>query len=207
MKIKTLSHTPSPAPFFQPLYQQHKGNLQEWLSPKGKFVLTGKADEIIISDAVTVVPKPITKDPEESQAFLNPPVIQLAFPQCPTSYVGLPGMDKAPPTVAIVCAANSSYTQLPCSVWAVSTGEAEVVSSPPEDILEISCTDSGCSFEDVTQSPECSLPSSPVDGTPAPCYCTDYCILNKTDEGVIPVLLSKENSVKVPAESQQEAET
>lgn len=28
MKIKTLSHTPSPAPFFQHLFQQHDGNLQ-----------------------------------------------------------------------------------------------------------------------------------------------------------------------------------
>uniref|UniRef100_UPI0009B46F37 interleukin-4 receptor subunit alpha-like n=1 Tax=Monopterus albus TaxID=43700 RepID=UPI0009B46F37 len=27
-RIKTLSRTPSPAPFFQPLFQQHKGNLQ-----------------------------------------------------------------------------------------------------------------------------------------------------------------------------------
>ncbi|KAL3980193.1 calcium-responsive transcription factor [Sarotherodon galilaeus] len=206
MKIKTLSHTPSPAPFFQPLYQQHKGDLQEWLSLKDKNVLTHKADEVMISDRVAVVPKPKTKDPEESQTFLNPPVIQLAFPQCQTSYVGLPGMDMAPASIAMVCPANTSYTQLPCSVWERGR-EAEIASSPPEDVLEISCVDSGCSFEDVTQSPECSLPSSPVVETLAPCYCSDYCILNKTAEGVVPVLLSKESNVKVSSDSQQEHES
>nr|XP_014265263.1 interleukin-21 receptor isoform X1 [Maylandia zebra] len=206
MKIKTLSHTPSPAPFFQPLYQQHKGDLQEWLSPKGKNVLMHKADEGMISDRVAVVPKPNTKDPEETQTFLNPPVIQLAFPQCQTSYVGLPGMDMAPAPIAMVCPANTSYTQLPCSVWERGR-EAEIASSPPEDVLDISCVDSGCSFEDVTQSPECSLPSSPVVETLAPCYCSDYCILNKTAEGVVPVLLSKESNVKVSSDSQHERES
>lgn len=181
-------------------------NLQEWLSPKGKNVLTHKADEGMISDRVAVVPKPNTKDPEETQTFLNPPVIQLAFPQCQTSYVGLPGMDMAPAPIAMVCPANTSYTQLPCSVWERGR-EAEIASSPPEDVLDISCVDSGCSFEDVTQSPECSLPSSPVVETLAPCYCSDYCILNKTAEGVVPVLLSKESNVKVSSDSQHERES
>lgn len=165
-------------------------------------MVTDKADEIIISDAVTVVPKAIRKEPEESQAFLNPPVIQLA-----SSYVGLPGMEKAPSTIAIVCPANTSYTQLPCFIWGAGAGDAQVVSSPPEDILEISCADSGCSFEDVTQSPECSLPSSPVEGPPAPCYCSGYCILNKTADGDVPVLLSTENRGKAAAEAQRGAET
>ncbi|XP_044215339.1 interleukin-21 receptor-like [Thunnus albacares] len=204
MKIKTLSHTPSPAPFFQPLFKQHEGNLQEWLSPQGKFVLTYKTEEILTNAVVTVVPKPITKDPEENQDFHNnPTVTQLAFTQCQNSYVGLPGVHEASPPLTVVCAGNTSYTQLPCPVWGFGIGEVEaVVSSPPDDFLEISCADSGCSCEDLTQISECSLPNSPVDHNPPPS--SDYCILNKTAEGIVPVLVSKKNSPNVPSDLPQE---
>ncbi|KAM7421436.1 hypothetical protein PAMA_015529 [Pampus argenteus] len=190
MKIKTLSHTPSPAPFFQPLFKQHEGNFQEWLSPQGKFVLTNKTEEIISTDAVIIAPKPVSKAPEENQDFHNPPVTQLAFTQCQTSYVGLPGMHEASPPLPVICPGNTSYTQLPCSIWGFGIGEVEAcVSSPPNNFLDISHADSGCSCDDFTQSPECSLPNSPVDCSPPPS--NDYCVLNKTAEGVIPVLVSK----------------
>ncbi|XP_038566623.1 uncharacterized protein LOC119897118 isoform X2 [Micropterus salmoides] len=204
MKIKTLSHTPSPAPFFQPLFHQHEGNLQEWLSPQGKCLLTYKTEEILTTDAMIVVTKPITKDPEENQDFHNPSVPQLAFPQCQTSYVGLPRIDEASPPLTMVCPGNTSYTQLPCSVWGVGIGEVEVVFSPPKDFFNISQADSGCSCDDMTQSPECSLPNSPVDDSPPPCYCNDYCILNKTAEGFAPVLVSKGGGPDVPSDSMQE---
>ncbi len=167
-------------------------NLQEWLSSQGKYMLTYKTEEILTSDAVIVMPKPITKDPEENQVFHTPPLTQLTFTQCQTSYVGLPGIHEASPPLTMVCPANTSYTQLPCSVWGVDIGGVEVVSPPPEDIFNISRADSGCNCEELTQSPECSLPNSPVDDTPPPCYCNDYCILNKTAEGFAPVLVSKE---------------
>lgn len=174
--------------------------LQEWLSPGGTFVLTYQTEEILTTDAVFVVPKPTTKDPEENQDLHSPPAVtQLAFPQCPTSYVGLPGLHAAPPPVTMVCPGDSSYTQLPCPVWGVGVAEVEVVSPPPKDFFNISRTDSGC--EELTQSPECSLPNSPVDESPPPCYCTDYCILNKTAEGFAPVLVSKGNNLNVSADS------
>ncbi|KAL3059955.1 hypothetical protein OYC64_014537 [Pagothenia borchgrevinki] len=188
MKIKTLSHTPSPAPFFQPLFQQHGGNLQEWLSPKGKYVLAYTTEEILTTDDVIVVPKPITKEPEENVDYHNP-TVHLTFTQCQSSYVGLPGVHEASPPLTMIYPGDTSYTQLPSSVWGVGVGEVEVASSPPEDVLNISCADSGC--EDPTQSPECSLPNSPVEDIPPPCYCNDYCILNKTAEGFAPVLVSR----------------
>ncbi|XP_039974259.1 interleukin-21 receptor-like [Xiphias gladius] len=191
MKIKTLSHTPSPVPFFQSLFEKHEGNLQEWLSPQGKFALTYKTEEILISDAVTVVPVPITKDLEEKQEFHNPSVAQLAFNQCQTSYFSLPGMHGASQPMTMVCPGETSYTQLPHSVWGFGIGEVRAVSASPEDFLEISHADSGCSCEDLTQSTGCSLPSSPVVDSSPPCYSSDYCILNKTAEGVVPVLVSK----------------
>uniref|UniRef100_UPI0037E86F12 uncharacterized protein n=1 Tax=Semicossyphus pulcher TaxID=241346 RepID=UPI0037E86F12 len=203
MKIKTLSHTPSPAPFFKPLYQQHEGNLQEWLSPKGKFLLTYNPEEIVTTDAVVVVPKPVPKDPEENQVLQKPSVTQLLLSQCPTSYVGLPGIHEASPPLTMVCPGDMPYTQLPCSVWGVSVGEAEVVSTPVKDFLNISRADSGCSCEDLPL-PDCSLPNSPVDDSPPPCFCNDYCILNKTADGFAPVLVSKGSSLNVQSDSLQE---
>ncbi|KAK5862057.1 hypothetical protein PBY51_017489 [Eleginops maclovinus] len=182
MKIKTLSHTPSPASFFQ----LHGGNLQEWLSPKGKFVLAYRTEEILTTDDVIVVPKPITKEPEENVDF-HDPTIHLTFTQCQTSYVGLPGIHEASPPLTMICPGNTSYTQLPSSVWGVGIGGIEVASSPPEDFLNISFADSGC--EDPTQSPECSLPNSPVKNIPP--LCSDYCVLNKTEKGFAPVLVSR----------------
>ncbi|KAM9353548.1 uncharacterized protein ABDE67_005933 [Symphorus nematophorus] len=211
MKIKTLSHTPSPASFFQPLFQQHEGNLKEWLSPQGRYVLTYKTEEILTTDAVIVVPKPIAKDPEEKQDTRSPSVTHLPFIQCQTSYVGLPGIHEPPPPLTMVCPGEMAYTQLPCSVLGVEFKEVEVAPFPPKDFFNLSSADSGCSCEDLTQSLECSLPSSPVDNSappapPAPplCNCTDYCILNKTAEGFAPVLVSKGGSINVPSDSLQE---
>ncbi|XP_071376144.1 interleukin-21 receptor-like [Centroberyx affinis] len=185
MKIKTLFHTPSPAPFFQPLFQEHKGNLQEWLSPRGNVILQYKTEEIVTTDTLIIVPKPITKDQELQDCS----VTQLMFTQCQTSYVGLPGMDGAPLHLTGNCQADTSYTQLPCSALKFSFGEPAVVTCSPEDFLDTSRTDSGCGSEDLTQSPECSLPSSPVPTSLPQCLCDDYCILNKTAAGLIPVLL------------------
>ncbi|XP_058504233.1 interleukin 21 receptor, tandem duplicate 2 isoform X2 [Solea solea] len=188
MKIKTLSHTPSPAPFFQPLYQQHDGNLQEWLGPQGKFALTYSTDELLITDVLNGVHKPITKDAEENQDFYNLAVMPLTFSQCQTSYVAAPGGPQPPP-VTMLCPADTPYTQLPCSIWGFGTEDVQEKPCPPEDFLDTSHEDSGCSCKDVTPSPECSLPNSPVDASPPPCFCTDYCLLNKTAAGLVPVLV------------------
>ncbi|XP_068570122.1 interleukin-21 receptor-like [Cebidichthys violaceus] len=203
MKIKTLSHTPTPAPFFQPLFQQHGGNLQEWLSSQGKCVLTYKTEEILTTDAVIVVPRPVTKDPEENQVLFDP-TVQPGLAQCQTSYIGLPAIHEASPPLAMVPPGQTSYTRLPCSIWGVGIEEVEVVSTLPEDFFNISSVDSGCSFLAPTESPECSLPNSPVDDSPPPCFCNDYCILNKTAGGFVPVLVSKGSSLIVPSDSPQE---
>ncbi|XP_040900431.1 interleukin-21 receptor-like isoform X1 [Toxotes jaculatrix] len=192
MKIKTLSYTPSPAPFFQPLFEQNKGNLKEWFSHQSKFAQTSKTEEILITSPVTVVPKPIKKDQEENQDFNNSSVAQLDFSQCQTSYVGLPGMhEEARHPMTVVCPGDTSYTQLPSSVWGFGVEQVQALSFPPEDFLEISNADSGCSCEDLTQSPDCSLLHSAIVDSLPTCYCSDYCVLNKTVEGVVPVLVSK----------------
>ncbi|KAG8009832.1 hypothetical protein GBF38_013882, partial [Nibea albiflora] len=166
---------------------------QEWLTAaQGNFVLTYKPEEILMTDTMIVMPKPVAKGPEENQDLLNPSVTQLIFTQCQTSYVGLPGIHEVSPSLTMISAPETSYTQLPCTVWGVGCPEeAEVVPSPPKDLLNISHADSGCSCENLSQTSECSEPSSPVVDSPPPCYCTDYCILNKTAEGFAPVLVSK----------------
>lgn len=163
---------------------------------------------MLVTSAVAVVPKPITKDPAENQDFLNPSAPHLLLSQCPSSYVGLPVTNDTPQPVIMVCQKDTSYTQLPCSVWGFGNGEVQVVPSPPQTVLEISRTDSGCSCEDLTQSPGCSLPSSPVTSSSPPCFCSDYCILNKTAEGVVPVLVSGlKMCPNVKSDSEQEDES
>ncbi|XP_026173162.1 interleukin-21 receptor-like [Mastacembelus armatus] len=207
MKIKTLSQTPSPASFFAPLFQQHEGDLQKWLSPKGEFALIYQ-NEFLPTDAVTIM-KSTMKNSEENQDFLNPSVMKTAFIQCQTSYVELPGMREASPATTMVSPGDMTYTPLPCSVWGFDIEEAQAVSSPlcTKDFFEISSADSGFNCKGLSESPECSLPNSPVDDGSPPCYCNDYCILNKTAAGVVPVLVSKGNSLTVPSDSQHEDES
>lgn len=162
---------------------------------------------MLATDTVTVVPKPMKKDPEENLDFHDPSVTQLPFTQCQTSYVGLPGMHKVSSSVTMVCPGDTSYTQLPCSVWGFNTGEIQIMPSPPKDSLEISCSDSGCSFDSLTESPDRSLPTSPVVESSPPFYCNDYCILNKTAEGVVPVLVTKGSSPNVTSDTHQEDES
>lgn len=154
---------------------------------------------MLTTHAVSVVPKPTIKDPEENQDFHIPAVTPLAFPQCQTSYVGLPGMHKVSSPFTMICAGDTSYTQLPFSVF--NTGEVQVISSPPQD--SISCSDSGCSFE-LSESPDCSLPTSPVTDSSPPFYPSDYCILSKTAGGVVPVLMTKGSSPNIQPEPDRE---
>ncbi|KAM8869245.1 uncharacterized protein AB9W97_016693 isoform 1-T2 [Spinachia spinachia] len=194
-KIKTLSHIPTPAP----LFQHHGGDLKEWLQPQGRLVLTHKTEEMLTTDAVTVEPKPVTKDPEEQQVFFYP-TAHLALAQCPASYVGLPGLHEATAPSAPACPGDLPYTRLHCSAWGVAAEEAEVVCALPGDVLDVSREDSGCGGGDRTPSPECSLPDSPVDDCPPPCVSVDYCILNKTAGGFVPVLLSRAGRLNVPSD-------
>lgn len=180
-------------------------NLQDWLSPQSKCALIYKTEELLTTHAVTVVPKPMTKDPEENQDFYDPSVAQLAFAQCQTSYVGLPEMHKVSSPITMVFPGDTSYTQLPCSVWEFDPGEVQIMSSPPKD--SFSCSDSGCSFESLTKSPDCSLPTSPVTDSSPPFYSSDYCILNKTAGGVVPVLVTKGNHPNITSDPNQKDES
>ncbi|XP_029928458.1 interleukin-21 receptor-like [Myripristis murdjan] len=207
MRIKTLAHTPSPAPFFQPLFQEHKGNFQEWISPQGSVILQLKTEEMIKADALIIVPKPITKDEAEDQDLQDSLLTQMMFTQCQSSYVGLPGMNGTPLHVNVNCLEDTPYTQLPFSGPQFGFGKAVAVSVPPENVLDISCADSGCGCEDPSQSPECSQPNSPLHSSPPQFLCTDYCVLNKTAAGIIPILISQASSVNVAPESLQKDES
>lgn len=157
-----------------------------------------KTEENVTSNVVMVVPKVITREAEENPDSNNSPVTELEFTHCQT-YITLPGMPEAvpplPPLPAI-CSGDTSYTQLPCSIFGIGIGKAEAVSSPPKDFLTVSSADSGFSFEDLTQSLDCSLTTSPSEESPPLCNSTDYCILNKTADGFVPVLASNQINVQ-----------
>lgn len=184
-------------------------------------MLTYKSEEIITTGAVIVDPKPMTKEQKEHQHIRNSLGTHLEFPQCQSSYVGLPGIHEAPPPLPVVCPGNMSYTQLPCSVWEVGIRKKEEeeedyeeeqdyeeeedykgeVIYPPDEFLNVSHADSGCSCNELSERPECTLSNISMNASPPVCICSDYCILNKTAQGFTPTLLSSPN---VPADSPQE---
>ncbi|TNN40139.1 hypothetical protein EYF80_049698 [Liparis tanakae] len=172
----------------------------KWLSPQGEMELTYKTEEVLTADAVTVEPKPATTDPEENRAF-HDPTVPLGVTQCQSSYIGLPGVHWAsPPPGPTLSPGETSPAAPPRPVWGVGAGEVEVVSALPADVFSACSSDSGCSFEEPTQSPECSSPNRP----PPPCFWNDYCVLNKTDGGFSPVLVSGGSGPAVPTGSLQE---
>lgn len=150
------------------------------------------------NNVVMVVPKLITREAEENSESNNSPVTELEFTHCQT-YVTLPGMHETVPPLPPICSGDTSYTQLPCSSFGIGIGKVEAVSPPPKDFLTISSADSGFSFEDLTQTLDCSLPTSPSEESPPLCNSTDYCILNKTADGLVPVFAS--NRINVQSDS------
>lgn len=183
--------------------------LQEWLSPPGKFVLAYKTEEILTADPVVVLPKPVMQEADEVQELCLSPATQAGFPQCQLSYVGLPEIQESLTTLPVFCPGNMSYTKFPCSIWGshvVKEEESEVLSQTrvKKTMSSDDEEDSGCNFDDMAGSQECTPVSSPVDESPPVYNCTDYCILNKTTEGFAPVLVSRGGSEKVQSEFLQE---
>lgn len=133
-------------------------------------------------DTLIIEAKPIVED-QDCSATTPYPLAQVHTP-----YVGPSVMDW-------VCSHSPNgngpgdipYTQLPCSLLELQFGgKGTSFSQNPSVACE---GDSGC--EDLTLSPESSLPNSPVSSEPE-CICTDYCILHETSKGFIPTGVSKE---------------
>lgn len=184
--------------------------LQEWLSPPGKFMLAYKTEEIVTADPVVVLPKTVIQEPDEVQELCFSPATPVGFPQCQLSYVGLPEIQESLPPLPVFCPGNMSYTKFPCAIWGshvVKEKENEVLSQTHviKTMSSDDEEDSGCNFDDISKSQECSPVSSPVDESPPVYNCRDYCILNKTAEGFAPVLVSRGGIQNVQSEFLQDA--
>lgn len=165
-------------------------------------MLAYKTEEIITADPVVVLPRPVTQEAEEVERLCLSPAKQVGFPQCQMSYVGLSEIQESLPTLPEFCPGDMSYTKFPCSVWAsrVVVEEASEALSQTHAIKATSSDyeeDSGCNFDDIAKSQECSPASSPVVGSPPVYNCRDYCILNKTAQGFAPTLVSRGGSQNV----------
>ncbi|XP_029480328.2 uncharacterized protein LOC115103625 isoform X2 [Oncorhynchus nerka] len=184
MKIKSFYDVPSPAPLFQPLYKDYNKHFQDWLESECNLIPTYKPEEFLTIDTLIIEAKPIAED-QDCSASAPYPLAQVHTP-----YVGPSVMDW-------VCSHSPNgngpgdipYTQLPCSPLELQFGA--MVTSFSQD-PSVTCEgDSGC--EDLTLSPDSSLPNSPVSSEPE-CTCTDYCILHETSKGFIPTVVPKEVS-------------
>ncbi|KAM8826539.1 interleukin-21 receptor-like [Synchiropus picturatus] len=122
--------TPSPAPYFQSLFQQHDGNLLEWLSPHGNLANT--IEEIVVMSRVIVEAKPITRDLRHHASLPQTPVVS---------------------SQKLSCQLNPLYTLPPCGPDEFREDEGIAT----EDFVIITRQDSGCSSEGLVESLESSL--------------------------------------------------
>ncbi|KAM9723747.1 uncharacterized protein ACNS7B_019054 [Menidia menidia] len=188
MKIKTLAHTPSPEPFFR----QHQGNLQDWLAPPDKSLRSRGVEELLVIDAVTVLPKaapPPPGPPPPGPPPPGPPPPGPPLSRPPTPPGPPPTRSTGPPTWSSLVFVTPPRTwpstppipgspgggggdPSPCTppeTWTPETWTPETWTpetwTPETGILETSQADSGC--EGLSQSPP-PQPPPPWGVTPPP---------------------------------------
>ncbi|XP_034029431.1 interleukin-21 receptor-like [Thalassophryne amazonica] len=142
LKIKSLSHTPSPAPFFGSLFKQYDGNLQEWLSPRHSVVMKNNAEEILSAASMIVESKTIRKELEENEDLQKLSVTQLLFSQCQTSICSH-GLSPG----------DTPYTQLPCSTWGFGVEEVADTSASSTHFQDNSFDEMRASLGKTSNSP------------------------------------------------------
>ncbi|CAL8354755.1 unnamed protein product [Arctogadus glacialis] len=123
LKVRTLLQVPSPAPYFQPLFLHYEGNLHEWLSSPGAYLVTFDPDSRVNARHITMAPRAAQyglEEEENSKLSPQPP----SPSQDPLSYIMAPGaaafVPHAPPhaTATIAAVADMSYVAFPAAAAA-----------------------------------------------------------------------------------------
>ncbi|XP_066545714.1 interleukin 21 receptor, tandem duplicate 2 isoform X1 [Amia ocellicauda] len=183
---------PTPAPFFQPLYSNYKGNFRNWLLSDGLSGESFRRDEDLKIDTL-IEARPINKVESGFLTWAPPSAV------CPITYVkpnckdGSLCGDKSPdhdwPEMLLV-------TDGPCSPHPafLKASFEEMFGSLPLDAAEATELDSGC--VDLTQSLDSSWPSPALSfELPAEpesvCYSDEYCTLSDTHNGLVPTKRGK----------------
>ncbi|XP_056448319.1 interleukin-21 receptor-like [Gadus chalcogrammus] len=116
LKVRSLLQVPSPAPYFQPLFLHYEGNLHEWLSSPGAYMVTFDPDSRVNARHITMAPRAAQYGLEEENSKLSPQ--PASPPQDPLSYIMAPGaaafVPRAPPhPTTIAAVVDMSYVAFP----------------------------------------------------------------------------------------------
>uniref|UniRef100_A0A8C2CD77 Interleukin 21 receptor, tandem duplicate 2 n=1 Tax=Cyprinus carpio TaxID=7962 RepID=A0A8C2CD77_CYPCA len=178
-KMKDISWVPTPATYFQPLYQNYQGNFQCWVlakSPLQDFQITEDFSKIDkISEVLTTLQDQVEKTGMYPTA------------QCHTPYVGPTAEVWAPCQMPD----TRSGTSIPCEEFSLFCEELPDKVDNLFQSLNLCLSGDVLSLKDSALSLEslmgCKASEAPVIINPVPaCFKQDYCTLTDTPTGPIP---------------------
>ncbi|XP_041133187.1 interleukin-21 receptor-like [Polyodon spathula] len=191
-KCVLFTKIPTPEPFFQPLYSNHKGNFRNWLSHQGDPLR--KEEELKIDSLVQTKQAKIEDSfflctqEEVLNHITNIKPIHREW-SCSAKHSN--GADCKGSQDVASDIASSPLAALPKSLQSYD----EMFSTLSLDLAGVTDSDSGC--DDMTRSPDSSwqqatfsfeLPPEPE----SLCYSDDYCTLSDTNNGLIPTKMIRQ---------------
>ncbi|XP_051988532.1 interleukin 21 receptor, tandem duplicate 2 [Xyrauchen texanus] len=180
MKIKEIAWVPTPATYFQPLYQQYQGNFQCWVLAKSPIEDICVMEEFSTIDKIAEAKTTLQDCGEKTDVH---PSAQYYTP-----YVGPTAPIWAPFQMADVC----SDTSIPCEELSLS---CEELPDQVDDLIKwlstacwsgdvLSLKDSVLTLE---SSESCGSSEAPAIINPTSvCFKQDYCTLTDTPQGPVP---------------------
>ncbi|MGH0140515.1 UNVERIFIED_CONTAM: hypothetical protein FKN15_037249 [Acipenser sinensis] len=191
-KCVLFTKIPTPEPFFQPLYSNHKGNFRNWLSHQGDPL---RKEEELTFDSLVQTKQAKTEDSfflcTQEEVLNHITYIKPIYREwsCPAKHGN--GDDCKGTQEVVSDIASSPLAALPKSLQSYD----EMFSALSLDLAGVTDSDSGC--DDMTRSPDSSwqqatfsfeLPPEPE----SLCYSDDYCTLSDTNNGLIPTKMIRQ---------------
>ncbi|XP_051743448.1 uncharacterized protein LOC127509048 isoform X10 [Ctenopharyngodon idella] len=179
-KMKEISWVPTPATYFQPLYQNYQGNFQCWVLAKSPLQDFHVLEDFSTIDKISEVMMTTLQDEEEKTGM-------YPAAQCHQPYVGPTAEVWVPRQMPDTC----SETSIPCEEFSLL---CEELPDKVHDIMQslgvaclsgdvLSLKDSALSLESLE---DCEESEAPVIINPVPvCSKQDYCTLTNTPTGPV----------------------
>ncbi|KAG9342923.1 hypothetical protein JZ751_015139 [Albula glossodonta] len=194
LKLKAWTAIPTPAPYFQPLFSDYKGNFQDWLVSHGNHGDVLKTEELLKIDSLTEA-KPLKEAERYSSEF------ECHSTQCQSLCIGPGEEDRCMGgPVDAPAPATVGQSDMPVSLPLLKASFAKIFGSQSLDPADTIEGDSGC--EDPTPSLDSCWPQGTLNIEPeGVCFSEDYCTLSDSHNGLIPTVVfrpaacSKENDV------------
>ncbi|XP_050961622.1 interleukin 21 receptor, tandem duplicate 2 [Labeo rohita] len=179
-QMKKNPWVPTPATYFQPLYQNYQGNFQCWVLAKSPLQDFHVMEDFSTIDKISEVITTLQDQAEKTGMYPTG--------QCHTPYVGPTTEIWAPRQMPDTC----SETSIPCEDFSFFCEELPGEVGNLIQSLNVAClSGDGLSLEDLTLNLECledcEASEAPVIINPVPvCFKQDYCTLTNTPTGPVP---------------------